>query len=55
MYIGRYWQNINLPDVIDAVCFSKWHIIGVSGRDYFHPDIVENGNIIIHIKFPKTL
>lgn len=39
----------------EAGCFSKWYTIGLSGCDYFHPDIVENGNIIIHIKFPKTL
>ena len=56
MYVYReILAEYKLARCIDAVCFSKWHIIGVSGRDYFHPDIVENGNIIIHIKFPKTL
>ena len=55
MNLTRQVAEYKLARCIDAVCFSKWHIIGVSGRDYFHPDIVENGNIIIHIKFPKTL
>ena len=40
----------------DSVCpqhgFSKWYTIGLGGCDYFHPDIVENGNIkVLHEQY----
>lgn len=32
--------------------FSKWYTIGLGGCDYFHPDIVENGNIkVLHEQY----
>lgn len=32
--------------------FSKWYTIGLGGCDYYHPDIVENGNIqVLHNQY----